>query len=181
MSTVSSVSGYGTELLQILQQSTRTQTGATAAGGMSQMTERLAEGLSDNRAQKFEEQLATFAEESGLDAEQVAALQEDVRSAISAALEESDESTDHRTAIKNAVGGVLESYGLDANAFDEEMKANAPPPPSGGMGGFSPGGLTAGDTEAQSTTAMSQLLSMLSGGSDDSGLLANLSLLDAVA
>ncbi len=121
MSTIGGLNS-SSELAQLLNRSVRSSTTTSGAGG----TEKSGRGGFDA---KFKE--AALA--SGLKAEDVDALQADIQSAVAAAKESSGETTDDREAVKTAIDGVLQKYGVDLDEFQSQMQ-----PPQGGPGG--PGG-----------------------------------------
>ncbi|HRX84131.1 MAG TPA: hypothetical protein P5572_03850 [Phycisphaerae bacterium] len=178
MSTVSSVGGYGQELLQMLQNfKLQKNDPSTAKTQALQPAARLAKGLS-NRSEKFENEVGSFGEASGLDSDDVAALKQDVHTAIDNALQNANGSQDPRELVKSAVESTLQSYGLDASAFEAQLQKNAPAPPAFGAPGAALGGAGQANGDSGST---SPLLGLLNGKADSSGILSSLSLVDMLA
>ena len=177
MSIIGSVGGTGSELIQMLQR---------LAGQSDENSKRIAArgspppggfppgGPPEGGAAVLTEKVGAFAEAAGLDSETVTSLQDQLSSAISAALEDADESTSPRELIDGAILSTLEEYGLDGEAFLSELKASMP---TGGpsMGGME-GQLSRGDM-------VSEMLSSLGVSTDASSLSAgtSLSLLDTLA
>ncbi|MBN1512581.1 MAG: hypothetical protein JXB13_11245 [Phycisphaerae bacterium] len=173
MSTIGSVGGSGSDLIQMLQrlagQSESPQ--EFAVGGSPPQGGPPPGGPPEDCASMVTDQVASFAEAEGLDSETVSSLQEQLASAISAALEESDGSTDPRELIDGAILSTLEEYGLDGEAFLSELKGSMPAPPNAGEMGR-------GSTDSD---IMSQMLSSLTGSTDTAGPSTQVSLLDIIA
>ncbi len=142
MSVIGSVGGSSLDLYQILQQSAlqqNTQVESGAARG---------EPPSEEQRSEWLEHLAeSVAESADLDAEAAADLQEQLEAAVTAALEETDDSSDPRQAVDDAIRGVLEENGLDP---EEYMPERPEPPPMNGASGA--GGLLSSLTYYSSGT-----------------------------
>ncbi len=173
MSTIGSVGGTGTELIQMLQrlagQSDNDSEGFAARGSPPSGGPPPG-GPPEGGASAITDKVGEFAESAGLDSETVTSLQDQLSSAISAALENADESTDPREVIDGAILSTLEEYDLDGEAFLSELKASAPAggPRTGEMGGQLP-----------SSDVSSQMLSLMNGGA--SSLSTSMSLVDTLA
>ncbi len=174
MSIIGSVGGSGLDLTQMLQRLTgesESSQGQAVRGSPPEGAPPPG-GPPDGGGGMISDKVGEFAKSAGLDSETVAALQEELDTAINEALEEADESTDVREVIDGAIQATLDEYGLDGEAFLSEMKASMPPePPSPPSTG---GEMTTSDI-------MSEMLGVLSNGTYSSSSTANLSLLDALA
>lgn len=174
MSIIEGIGGSGSELIQMLQrlsgqgESSKgfASRGSPPAGGVPPG------GPPEGCATAITDKVGAFAEAAGLDAETVASLQDKLSSAISAALEEMDGSTDPRELIDGTILSTLEEYGLDGQAFLSELKASmhAGGPSLDGTGG-----------QLSSSDIMSQMSSLLNSSADPTSYSASLSLLDTLA
>ncbi len=177
MSIIGSVGGTNSELMQMLQrlagQSDESSQGTAVRGSPPQGAP--PPGGPPDGGAMLSEEVASFAEEAGLDAETIAALQEDLEAAIASAMENAEESqsTDPREIIDGAVTSTLAEYGLDGEAFISEFKESMPPegaPPPGAM-----------DAASSQEDLITQILDLVSEGTASSGAYGNLSLLDTLA
>lgn len=84
----------------------------------------------DARRAEFEAKFTQAALAAGLDPSAAGALQDEIRTAIAAALKNADGITDRRQITQSAIDGVLESHGVDLEKFRAQMQ-----PPAGGPGG----------------------------------------------
>jgi hypothetical protein len=143
MSSIDSISGSssGLSLLQQLLARQRGETtGTSAVSGTS---------TGDSRRAEFETKFNEAAVAAGLDSSAVEGLQDEIKSAISAALKTSDSTTDRQQVIEEAIDGVLEKHGVDLEKFQSEMQstmgtAGSPPP-----GGPPPGGARGAEFESK--------------------------------
>lgn len=116
-----------------------------------------------------ETQFVSVAESFGLDSEEAESLHSDVQTAVQEALDGLAEGEDPRAAIETAIGGVMEEYGIDAEAFKAEMESQMGGPPPGG-----PGGGMSGVTYDPQTMQSDLLSSLLEGDEDDSSSSSSL-------
>lgn len=70
--------------------------------------------------------LTSFAEAAGLDADTTFTLQRDIKAAMGTAMANSPGEPPARTTVESALSGVLNDYGLDADAFFSELEASGP-------------------------------------------------------
>ncbi len=87
----------------------------------------------DARRAEFEARFTQAAVAAGLDPSATGSLQDEIRTAVAAALKNADGTSDRRQVTQSAIDGVLESHGVDLEKFRAQMQ-----PPAGGAGG--PGG-----------------------------------------
>jgi division protein CdvB (Snf7/Vps24/ESCRT-III family) len=106
----------------------------------------------------------------GVDASKLDEVKSAIDSAIASMTQDSEEGADSRDAIKETVNKVLDQYGIDKDAFDQQMRAGMGEPPQGPP----PGGQGANGTSDESQAG--GLLSYLgnSNSSTDSSWLAGL-------
>jgi plasmid stabilization system protein ParE len=88
----------------------------------------------ESRQADFEARFLDAALAAGLDPNAANSLQDEIRAAIAAA-QKSDDNSDRRQTIQNAIDGVLENHGVDLTKFKSQMQ-----PPAGGVGGAPPQG-----------------------------------------
>jgi hypothetical protein len=150
MSGIGSVSGSSSSYYQWL-----IAIGGQAVGSTSDSTDCLQDALSST------------SETSGVDSDPLKSLQEDIKSAITAALEEaqkSGDSDDLRKVIEEAIDEALKENGIDPEQVKMQppkdgMGGPMPPPPMGGMGGMMPPGADASseatDDSSESTNSES--------------------------
>ena len=173
MSTIGSVGGSSSELMaQMLQQLTaqNQSTQASSARGSPPQGGGPPPGPPPGGAGMITDKVGEFAEEAGLDAETVAALQDELDSAISTALENKDHSNDPKEVIDSAIASTFEEYGLDSDAFLSDLQESMPAggPGMGGTGGQLP-----------TSDMVSQMFTMMSTGTFSTGTSAGL--LEALA
>ncbi|MFN7396548.1 MAG: hypothetical protein ACK5UW_06335 [bacterium] len=93
---------------------------------------------------ELQDQLKQFAASNGITGSDYNKLQSQVNDAVAAAVKNPGQSGNPRQNVQDAVKSVLEKNGLDANAFEAQLKQNAPPggphgphgkPPAGGNPG----------------------------------------------
>jgi hypothetical protein len=100
-----------------------------------------------SQASPFDEAFEKALSAAGLDESEVDQAMSEIKSAVSAALSESDGTTDPREAVSNAIDTTLQQYGVDTDKLKEELRASGkgarpsgpppgPPPGAGGQGGF---------------------------------------------
>ncbi len=121
-------------------------------------------------AEMLAAKVGVFAVTAGLDEETVTSLQDQLDSAIIDALGGAEASADHRKLVDEAILNTLEEYGLDGEAFLNELEASRPaggPVPSGSGG------------DLPQSDVMAQMFSLMNG--DASSLSTNMRLLDALA
>ncbi len=114
MSGMSSIGGFGFDANQQHPRAVEGRQGDRCAARRAP-----AEGGGDRRGAMME-RIESLASEAGLDSDAIAALQEDLRSAISAAVANANrtgESGDPREAARSAVQSTLEKYGIDLEQF----------------------------------------------------------------
>jgi hypothetical protein len=90
--------------------------------------------------QDFEARFNAAALAAGLDPQAVGGLQEEIQSALDAATQNSDSTTDRRQVVQNAIDGVLQKHGVDLAKFKSQMQSMGGPGGPGGAGGPPPGG-----------------------------------------
>ncbi|MFI4896632.1 MAG: hypothetical protein ACIARR_02280 [Phycisphaerales bacterium JB059] len=104
----------------------------------------------------FEAALQSSAEGAGLDESEVSELQ----AAIEAAIEESRASGEGPGGAREAIAGVLESFGIDPEAFESELRSASEAVRASGR--------DAGRSSLGSTIAPQSLLESLNAGADGS-------------
>ena len=130
-------SGSDSWMLQMLQQRTHEPGGANASaplgvrmgggpGGEGRPGMGVG-GVGPPRGAQREElwsKLESYAQETGMSAEELESLTSTIDSAVAGALENLDESSDPRQAVADMIAGVLEDHGIDPESLkptSEEM------------------------------------------------------------
>ncbi|MGD8452527.1 MAG: hypothetical protein PVJ57_11970 [Phycisphaerae bacterium] len=177
MSTIGSTNGLDTSQLNLLQQLKAED--SQSARGIARA------GDPEQGAERMWSRLEAAASELGMDTDTLQALQDDLRGAVSTAMESVDDSAtpeERRQAVEEAVLTTLEENGIDAAALKEQFQAmaggqgqrpdgpppgGAPPdgPPPGGAppDGAPPEGMASDQAQASesSSTSESDLLTAL--------------------
>jgi hypothetical protein len=128
MSGISSISTYGSNSYDWLQKISNLSTGQSS-------------GTSVAKESSSEDSLFSALSESGLDSEELESLNEEIKSSISSALQEAEDSgdtTDFRQIIKDAIDKALEDNGIDMDELTGSTDGSTsgiggmppPPPPS---------------------------------------------------
>lgn len=103
----------------------------------------------------FDSKLTDALTAAGTDSSLLEEIKNAIETAIASAKEDSDESDEPRDGIKAAVHDVLDQYGIDKDAFDQEMESGVgsvpPGPPSTG------GGQANTDSQSQAGTLLQYL------------------------
>lgn len=163
MSSISGLSGIGTESLQSLWQTIReSETEQTGRAGQAPP----AGGPTDDENPMWAD-IEESAETSGLTDEQIESLKADLKDAISNAVSQSDSTTDGASAheaVDNAILSTLQEYGVDTSEIESHM-AEAGQQMQGGRPMGPPPGAEGGQPSDQSSTTS---------GVDTSALLASL-------
>jgi hypothetical protein len=139
MSTIGSIGGQDSSQLEMLRQMLSQRTRAQAPPQALDST---------TGAERAWALLESRASELGLDTEQLADLQDEVKNAVMAALDDTDLSNPEagREAVQGAILATLESNGMDTSALKADMTAhqnmrpNGPPPGGPPPGGARPAG-----------------------------------------
>jgi len=115
----------------------------------------------------FGEKVTSALESLGLDSSQVEEISSEITSAVSSMMEDSHESGDP-DAVKNTVHETLAKYGIDTDAFDEQMEAGMKPSESSGD--------SSGTTQSSQSldTSLISYLSTLNSSSDSYSWLSDL-------
>ena len=166
---MSGIESIGSNLLQYMQQMRVSGESVQGPGGNGPPPPK------DGVPEPLWEDVESSAESAGMTEEEIEDLRDELKTAISDAMENIDasQSSNGREAIDEAILSTLESHGLDTDAIREKMSeaANRPPgpPPQGqGYGQQSSQGQSIGDllssltNSSSSTDEASQLLSLLS-------------------
>lgn len=148
MSGISSASGYTSSLYWSQYQATSTSNTRSV-------------GMSGRSGPPPVPDFTSALEAVGVESSEADELQEQLKSAISSAIAEAEESggtTDLRDVIRNAIDETLKANGIDPEAVEEQMQ-----PPMGGPGGMPPPPPPEDSTSSDSNT----LLSILNSVTDD--------------
>ncbi len=114
MSSISSIGGFGVESGQFDARA------FGKAGGIARVGQGGMPNQGGDRNSAMMERIESLATEAGLDSETIAALQEELQSAISTALTGivgTGDSRDPRQDVRSAVQSVLEKYGINSEDF----------------------------------------------------------------
>ncbi len=90
---------------------------------------------------------------SGVEASELEAIQNEIEEAVSAVKEDEEAGAGDPEAVKTAVHQVLDKYGIDQDAFDQEMQSGMAPPSEDSTGG-------------SGSTSLSSILSSLTSSAD---------------
>ncbi len=151
MLNVGSVGGAGFEIPQMLQRLARKQTEGTTPATATQT------GYSqefESRRAEFESTLVNALTAAGLDPTKLDALQSDIRSAVSTALSQADDTTDARRIAGQAINNVLQEYGVDVDKLKQQMRSVMGSMRPQGLPPGGPGGKGRGDFGGKVTEAL---------------------------
>ncbi|NLX13974.1 MAG: hypothetical protein GXY44_10030 [Phycisphaerales bacterium] len=132
MTSVAGVSSSSSsQLLQMLQKLTlkRAETSSSTTSAQSTQCGACGQATFDSR---FEGALVA----AGLDESQVDEVKSAIKEAVSSALSATDQNTDPRAAVAQAVDETLQKYGVDTDKLKEELKPEMGSRPPGGGGDF---------------------------------------------
>jgi hypothetical protein len=161
---ISSVGGTSSSITQMLQRLAGNQ--ETSEAGRRRPPGPPTEEMQAEMDQKFEETLQSM----GIDDETIAKIQDEIKSAVSEAVDSQGEDANSRDAVRDAVDSVLQKYGVDLDEFKSQFK-----PPAGGMGPPREES-NSSTTDDESSSSDNRLLSYLNSNSNDitSALLKSL-------
>jgi hypothetical protein len=165
MSTIASISNSGVDATTLLQKLIAQQTGdsTNTASAASQKS-------SESPPEDFPSKLGEALQALGVSKDDATTIQDEIKSAIAAALQNQESDAASRDAVREAIEGTLEKHGLDPDTVRKQFESMFGKPGSaGGPGNGSPPSgpppapaeesTSSTSTEASTETPLTQLLS----------------------